>query len=127
VVRVGLGCLEGVLMVTENMLMMLLALNFGFGAYLLMKLDSKNADIGRLKIDFKQMMDALELPTLNIDAMKDEMLEIIEDLISQMRVPTAIDHAAGFMTQFLQMKAHRQMAEMGLIQPEDPGIEPDSD
>jgi len=122
-----LGCLEGVLMVTENMLMMMLALNFGFGAYLLMKLDSKNADIGRLKIDFKQMMDSLELPTLNIDAMKDEMLEIIEDLISQMRVPTAIDHAAGFMTQFLQMKAHRQMAEMGLIQPEDQSLDENLD
>jgi hypothetical protein len=127
VVRVGLGILEGVLMVTENMLMMMLALNFGFGAYLLMKLDSKNADIGRMKLDFKEMVDSLEMPTLNLDSIKDEMFEIIEDLIGQMRVPTAIDHAAGFMTQFLQMKAHKQMAEMGLVQPEEPHFEENLD
>jgi hypothetical protein len=31
------------------------------------------------------------------------------------------------MTQFLQMKAHRQMAEMGLIQPEDQSLDENLD
>jgi len=127
VVLVGLGCLGGLLVITENMLMMMLALNFGFGAYLLMKIDSKNADLGRLKIDIQKGLDDIQLPTFNFDAIKDEMLDLIEDLMSNMRVPTAIDHAAGFFSQFMQLKAQKQMAEMGLIQSDDPGIEPDND
>jgi len=118
-------------MITENMLMMMLALNFGFGAYLLMKIDSKNADLGRLKIDIQKGLDDIQLPTFNFDAIKDEMLDLIEDLMSNMRVPTAIDHAAGFFSQFMQLKAQKQMAEMGLIQSDDPeelsGRSPDND
>ena len=92
-----------------------------------MKLDSKNADIGRLKLDFKEMMEDFDIPSINLDSIKEEMLDVIEDLMQNMRVPTAIDHAAGFMNQFLQLKAHKQMQEMGLTQPNPDPHSPDED
>jgi TctA family transporter len=60
---VGLGCLEGALMINETMLMMIMALNFGFGAYILMKMDSKNTDLSRMKSDFEKSFRDLTIPS----------------------------------------------------------------
>jgi hypothetical protein len=45
----GLGCLEGVLMISESIVMAVLALQFGFMAFILMKLDSKSQKPGNCK------------------------------------------------------------------------------
>jgi len=110
-----LGCFEGVLMINETMLMMLLALNFGFGAYILMKMDSKNADLSRLKKDFESAMDDLSMPSLNLDGLKEELMDMVEDLMQNMRVPTALDHMAGIASQMMQMKGMRAAQELGLM------------
>jgi hypothetical protein len=45
----GLGYLEGVLVISESIVMAVLALQFGFMAFILMKLDMKKSESDRLK------------------------------------------------------------------------------
>jgi len=99
------------------MLMMMLALNFGFGAYILMKLDSKNADLSRMKKDLEKSFSDLTMPALNLDGLKDELMDMVEDLMQNMRVPTALDHMAGIASQMMQMKGMRAAQELGLVPP----------
>ena len=114
-----MGCFEGALMINETMLMMMLALNFGFGAYILMKMDSKNADLGRLKKDFENAMSDLSMPSLNLDGLKEELMDMVEDLMQNMRVPTALDHMAGIASQMMQMKGMRAAQDLGLVPPQE--------
>jgi Tfp pilus assembly protein PilO len=112
---VGLGCLEGALMINETMLMMIMALNFGFGAYILMKMDSKNTDLSRMKSDFEKSFRDLTIPTINLDSLKDDLMDMVEDLIQNMRVPTALDHMAGIASQIMQMRSMKAAQELGLM------------
>lgn len=117
---VGLGCFEGALMINETMLMMMLALNFGFGAYILMKMDSKNADLGRMKTELQNSLNDLSMPALNIDGLKDELMDMVEDLMQNMRVPTALDHMAGIASQMMQMRGMKAAQELGLVSSGEP-------
>jgi hypothetical protein len=49
-----LGYLEGVLVVSESIVMAVLALQFGFMAFILMKLDLKKSESDRLKAILKK-------------------------------------------------------------------------
>lgn len=62
----------------------------------------------------------VELPTDLIASMKEELVTTVEDLIGQMRVPTAIDHLAGVAANIFQMreqwKIQKEASQMdGLI------------
>jgi Tfp pilus assembly protein PilO len=112
---VGLGCLEGALMINETMLMMIMALNFGFGAYILMKMDSKNTDLSRMKSDFEKSFRDLTIPSINLDSLKEDLMDMVEDLMQNMRVPTAFDHMAGIASQIMQMRSMKAAQELGLM------------
>jgi hypothetical protein len=111
----GLGCLEGALMINETMLMMIMALNFGFGAYILMKMDSKNTDLSRMKSDFEKSFRDLTVPSINLDSLKEDLMDMVEDLMQNMRVPTALDHMAGIASQIMQMRSMKAAQELGLM------------
>lgn len=112
---VGLGCLEGVLMVSESIVMAILALQFGFMAFILMKLDLKKSEANRLQQDIERALDKIQIPEVNIDSIKDELLDVIEDLMQNMRVPTALDHGMGMFQQFMQMKQMAMAKTLGLV------------
>lgn len=117
----GMGVLEGILMIDETLIMMLLALNFGFGAYILMKIDSKNADLSRLKSDFEKSLKDMTFPALDLESLKEEMMDMVEELMTSMRVPTALDHGMGLIAQMIQMKGMKQAQELGLMESPDQG------
>ena len=97
------------------MLILLLALNFGFGAYILMKMDSKNTDLSRMKADFERSFKDLTVPSINMDSLKEDLMDMVEDLIQNMRVPTALDHMAGIASQIMQMRSMKAAQELGLM------------
>jgi hypothetical protein len=111
---VGLGYLEGVLMVSESIVMAVLALQFGFMAFILMKLDMKKAESDRLKKDIEQALASIKMPEVNIDSIKDELLDVVEDLMANMRIPSIADHLGGVVAQFMQMKQMKMAQELGL-------------
>jgi len=110
----GLGCLEGVMMVSESLIMAVLALQFGFMSFILMKLDAKKTEAERFQLDVEKMLSQIRMPEVNIDSIKDELLEVVEDLIANMRVPTALDHGMGMLQQFMGMKHMRMAQDLGL-------------
>ena len=111
---VGLGYLEGVLMVSESIVMAVLALQFGFMAFILMKLDLKKSESDRLKRDIEKALDSIKMPEVNIDSIKDELLDVVEDLMANMRIPSIADHLGGVVAQFMQMKQMKMAQDMGL-------------
>ncbi len=110
----GLGYLEGVLVVSESIVMAVLALQFGFMAFILMKLDLKKSESDRLKRDIEKALDSIKMPEINIDSIKDELLDVVENLMANMRMPTFMDHASGAFAQLMQMKQMKMAQEMGL-------------
>ena len=111
---VGLGYLEGVLVISESIVMAVLALQFGFMAFILMKLDLKKAESDRLKRDIEKALDSIKMPEINIDSIKDELLDVVQDLMANMRIPSFADHLGGVFSQFMQMKQMKMAQEMGL-------------
>ena len=111
---VGLGCLEGVLVVSESIVMAVLALQFGFMAFILMKLDMKKSESDRLKRDIEQALDSIKMPEINIDSIKDELLDVVEELMANMRIPSIADHLGGVVAQIMQMKQMKMAQELGL-------------
>tara|TARA_R110000796_G_scaffold193447_1_gene309961 strand:- start:51 stop:428 length:378 start_codon:yes stop_codon:yes gene_type:complete len=111
---VGLGYLEGVLVVSESIVMAVLALQFGFMAFILMKLDMKKSESDRLKRDIEQALAAIQIPEINIDSIKDELLDVVEDLMANMRIPSIADHLGGVVAQIMQMKQMKMAQELGL-------------
>ena len=111
---VGLGYLEGVLVVSESIVMAVLALQFGFMAFILMKLDMKKSESDRLKRDIEQALDSIKMPEINIDSIKDELLDVVEELMANMRIPSIADHLGGVVAQFMQMKQMKMAQELGL-------------
>ena len=110
----GLGYLEGVLVVSESIVMAVLALQFGFMAFILMKLDLKKSESDRLKRDIEKALDSIKMPEINIDSIKDELLDVVQDLMANMRIPSFADHLGGVFSQFMQMKQMKMAQEMGL-------------
>ena len=110
----GLGYLEGVLVISESIVMAVLALQFGFMAFILMKLDLKKAESDRLKRDIEKALDSIKMPEINIDSIKEELLDVVQDLMANMRIPSIADHLGGVVAQFMQMKQMKMAQEMGL-------------
>ena len=110
----GLGYLEGVLVVSESIVMAVLALQFGFMAFILMKLDLKKSESDRLKRDIEKALDSIKMPEINIDSIKDELLDVVQDLMANMRIPSIADHLGGVFAQFMQMKQMKMAQELGL-------------
>jgi hypothetical protein len=123
-VKVGLGCLEGVMMISETTVMMLIAIQFGFMAFVLMKLDLKKGESERLKSEIEKSLASITMPDFNMNEIKSELLEIVEDLISSIRIPTIADHLGGVVSGFMQMKMAKMQSELGgLIQPQEEPLE----
>ena len=110
----GLGYLEGVLVISESIVMAVLALQFGFMAFILMKLDMKKSESDRLKRDIEKALDSIKMPEINIDSIKEELLDVVENLMANMRIPSIADHLGGVVAQFMQMKQMKMAQEMGL-------------
>ena len=117
----GLGYLEGVLVISESIVMAVLALQFGFMAFILMKLDMKKSESDQLKRDIERALDSIKMPEINIDSIKEELLDVVEDLMANMRIPSIADHLGGVFSQFMQMKQMKMAQELGLS----PGVQPD--
>ena len=109
-----LGYLEGILVVSESIVMAVLALQFGFMAFILMKLDLKKSESDRLKRDIEKALDSIKMPEINIDSIKEELLDVVENLMANMRIPSIADHLGGVFAQFMQMKQMKMAQEMGL-------------
>ena len=110
----GLGYLEGVLVISESIVMAVLALQFGFMAFILMKLDLKKSEARELQKDIQRALDSIKMPEINIDSIKEELLDVVEDLMANMRIPSIADHLGGVFAQFMQMKQMKMAQEMGL-------------
>jgi hypothetical protein len=121
-----LGYLEGVLVVSESIVMAVLALQFGFMAFILMKLDLKKSESDRLKRDIERALDSIKMPEINIDSIKDELLDVVQDLMANMRIPSIADHLGGVFAQFMQMKQMKMAQDLGLSLGTSPP-EPDDD
>jgi hypothetical protein len=109
-----LGYLEGVLVISESIVMAVLALQFGFMAFILMKLDLKKSEARQLQKDIERALDSIKMPEINIDSIKEELLDVVEDLMANMRIPSIADHLGGVFSQFMQMKQMKMAQEMGL-------------
>ena len=112
--RAGLGYLEGVLMISESVVMMLMALQFGFMAFILMKLDLKKVEAIQLQKEIERTLGNINIPEINLEGIKDELFDVVEDLMANMRVPTALDHGMGMFQQFMQMKQMKMAQDLGL-------------
>ena len=121
-----LGCLEGVLMISESIVMAVLALQFGFMAFILMKLDLKKSESDRLKLDIEKALDSIKMPEINLDSIKNELIEVVEELMANMRIPSIADHLGGAVSSFLQMKQMKMAQDLGLSMGTSPH-EPDDD
>jgi hypothetical protein len=122
----GLGCLEGVLMISESIVMAVLALQFGFMAFILMKLDLKKSEARQLQKDIERALDSIKMPDLNLDSIKNELIDVVEDLMANMRIPSIADHLGGAVSSFLQMKQMKMAQDLGLSLGTSPH-EPDED
>jgi len=123
---VGLGYLEGVLMVSESVVMAILALQFGFMAFILMKLDLKKSEARQFKDDIERALDSIKVPEINIDSIKEELLDVIEELMANMRVPNIMDHVGGAIQQFMAMKQMRMAKDLGIAPEfEEPSVNDD--
>ena len=122
----ALGYLEGVLMISESIVMAVLALQFGFMAFILMKLDLKKSESDRLKLDIEKALDSIKMPEINLDSIKNELIEVVEELMANMRIPSIADHLGGAVSSFLQMKQMKMAQDLGLSLGTSPP-EPDDD
>jgi hypothetical protein len=122
----GLGYLEGVLMISESIVMAVLALQFGFMAFILMKLDLKKSEARQLQKDIERALDSIKMPDINLDSIKNELIEVVEDLMANMRIPSIADHLGGAVSSFLQMKQMKMAQDLGLSLGTSPH-EPDED
>ena len=100
--------------------MMLLAVQFGFMAFVLMKIEAKKGESERLKTEIENSLAQIKIPSIDVDEIKGELIELIEDLMSQIRIPTILDHVGGIASMFMQQK-------MNAIQQFIPGQEPVND
>jgi hypothetical protein len=121
-----LGYLEGVLMISESIVMAVLALQFGFMAFILMKLDLKKSEARQLQKDIERALDSIKMPEINLDSIKNELVDVVEELMANMRIPSIADHLGGAVSSFLQMKQMKMAQDLGLSLGTSPH-EPDED
>jgi hypothetical protein len=121
-----LGYLEGVLVVSESIVMAVLALQFGFMAFILMKLDLKKSEARQLQKDIERALDSIKMPEINLDSIKNELVDVVEELMANMRIPSIADHLGGAVSSFLQMKQMKMAQDLGLSLGTSPH-EPDED
>lgn len=50
-----------------------------------------------------------------IDGIREELLDVVNQTIQQMRPPNVADHLGGILSQFAQMKMMKMMAKDGLV------------
>ena len=122
----GLGVLEGVLMISESMMMMLMALQFGFMAFILMKLEAKKGEADRLEALIEKSLDKIQFPDLNFDSLKEDLMEMVEDVMANMRIPSIADHLGGAVQQFMHMKSLKMQQELGFAPPSEEVDQDDS-
>ncbi len=122
----GWGYLEGVLVVSESIVMAVLALQFGFMAFILMKLDLKKSEARQLQKDIERALTSIKMPDLNLDSIKNELIDVVEELMANMRIPSIADHLGGAVSSFLQMKQMKMAQDLGLSLGTSPH-EPDED
>tara|TARA_R110002096_G_scaffold396396_1_gene592262 strand:- start:92 stop:433 length:342 start_codon:yes stop_codon:yes gene_type:complete len=91
-------------MISETTVMMLIAIQFGFMGFVLMKIEMKKGESERLKTEIEKSLASIEIPSINVDEIKGELIELIEDLMSQIRIPTILDHVGGMASLFMQHK-----------------------
>jgi len=102
-------------MISETTVMMLIAIQFGFMAFVLMKLDLKKGESERLKSDIEKSLASIVLPDINFDDLKGELMEMVEELMQSMRIPTIADHLGGIASNFMQMKMVKMQQDIGII------------
>jgi len=102
-------------MISETTVMMLIAIQFGFMAFVLMKLDLKKGESERLKSDIEKSLASIAMPDLNFDDLKEELMGMVEELMHSMRIPTIADHLGGALSAFAQMKMVRMQQDLGMI------------
>jgi len=122
----GLGVLEGVLMISESMMMMLMALQFGFMAFILMKLEAKKGEADRLEALIEKSLNKIQFPDLNFDSLKEDLMEMVEDVMANMRIPSIADHLGGAVQQFMHMKSLKMQQELGFAPPSEEVDQDDS-
>jgi len=115
-VAVGLGYVGGCLMISETTVLMLIAVQFGFMAFVLMKLDMKKGESERFKSEIEKTLGGIAMPHIDIDGIKGELIEVVEDLMQSMRIPSIADHLGGAVAQFMQMKQMKMAQDLGLMQ-----------
>ena len=54
-------------------------------------------------------------PASLFDDLRDEVGEMVSELVAQMRVPTVADHLGGVMAQFAQMRMMKMMQAEGML------------
>jgi len=91
-------------MISETTVLMLIAIQFGFMAFVLMKIEMKKGESERLKSEIESALSAIAIPSIDVDEIKGELIELIEDLMSQIRIPTILDHVGGIASMFMQQK-----------------------
>ena len=121
-----LGYLECVLVVSESIVMAVLALQFGFMAFILMKLDLKKSEARELQKDIERTLHSIKMPEINLDSIKNELVDVVEELMANMRIPSIADHLGGAVSSFLQMKQMKMAQDLGLSLGTSPH-EPDED
>lgn len=56
-------------------------------------------------------------PGALIEDLRDEVGEMVGEIVAGMRMPTVADHLGGVLAQFAQMRMMRQMQEAGMVPP----------
>jgi len=102
-------------MISETTVMMLIAIQFGFMAFVLMKLDLKKGESERIKSDIEKSLASIVIPDINFDDLKEELMTMVEELMQSMRIPTIADHLGGIASNFMQMKMVRMQQDLGMI------------
>jgi len=103
-------------MISETTVMMLIAVQFGFMAFVLMKLDMKKGESERFKTEIEKTLASISMPHIDLDGIKGELIEVVEDLMQSMRIPSIADHLGGAVAQFMQMKQMKMAQDLGLMQ-----------
>ena len=110
-------------MISETTVMMLIAIQFGFMAFVLMKIELKKGESERLKTEIENSLASIAIPSIDVNEIKSELVELIEDLMSQIRIPTILDHVGGMASLFMQQRMAALQQSVLPEAPSDPQFE----
>jgi hypothetical protein len=48
-----------------------------------------------LQKDIERALDSIKMPDINLDSIKNELLDVVEELMANMRIPSMADHLGG--------------------------------